>query len=237
MPAVVAAAIIAGGSFAAAKVASNANRDAANQSTSSANYAADVKSKSDQAALDFEKQQAAQNQSNFEATQKANYDQWAAREGRLSTLGQMLGMPGRNIPAYVPTTNLTGQPSGAGSAGGSTTSRTAPAISADKGDIGAQIDAYFKSQGVNNSETPYWVQKWSEFGAKDPAYFNQRLAAADVFGGNVATKPGPAAPVSGSTASLMPTTLGAMTTPYSPMAPALAAPAIRYQPTTMRSLM
>lgn len=54
--------------------------------------------------LAFQKQQAAAEQANFEATQKANYDQWRAKEVRMSQLGNLLGMPGRQIPNYVPTT-------------------------------------------------------------------------------------------------------------------------------------
>lgn len=55
-------------------------------------------------ALDYQRQQAAREQANFESTQHANYDQWAAKEHRLGSLGQLVGLRPREIPAYVPTT-------------------------------------------------------------------------------------------------------------------------------------
>lgn len=60
-------------------------------------------------------------------------------------------------------------------------SRPIPSISADKGDIAVQISAYFISQGVPDTETPYWTEKWDEFGKDDPPYFNRRVADADIF--------------------------------------------------------
>ncbi len=61
-----------------------------------------------------------------------------------------------------------------------------PTINAAAGDIPGQIRAYFKARGVSDQETDYWVQKWGEFGANDPNYFNSRLADADVFRGGQA---------------------------------------------------
>lgn len=84
---------------------------AANKSSGAAEHAADLQSQANTQALSFEQQQAQQQQANFEATQRANYDQWAAREQRLSNLGSLVGLGPRQIPAYVPTMN-TVQPSG-----------------------------------------------------------------------------------------------------------------------------
>ncbi len=70
----------------------------------------------------------------------------------------------------------------------------APSVTAANGDIGSQVAAYFKARGVapNPTSVDYWSQKWQEFGAKDPAYFNQRLAIADEFGGaKTASAPAP----------------------------------------------
>lgn len=61
---------------------------------------------------------------------------------------------------------------------------TMPGVNAGGGDIGQQINDYFTSQGVGTDETPYWQQKWNEWGSTDPDYFNRRLQQADVFGGS-----------------------------------------------------
>jgi hypothetical protein len=71
-----------------------------------ATHAADLQSKSAADALAFQKQQAAQDFANAQTTAQANYGQWAARQGRLSTLGQMVGLQPFNIPAYVPMTQV-----------------------------------------------------------------------------------------------------------------------------------
>jgi len=237
-----------------ASKAAGASERATTLQTSAAQQAALIKAKSDAEALAWEKQQAAIQQQNFNATQRANYDQWAARENRMSSLGGLVGLPARNIPAYMQSTAVvptgTGQtgtsgapaalpdgapgtapgaaPAGAAPGGApppAAASAGAPAVSADRGDIGTQVSNYFKARGVSDAETPYWVQKWAEFGAKDPAYFNQRLAQADIFGGGAgsaaAPRPGTPSPVPS------PYTLGSLAAPYAPRTPALAAPTIR----------
>lgn len=92
----------AGSSVAAGAIGSHAAGEAADKQTAAANYAADVQAKSAAEALAFQKQQAAQDLANAQAASRGNYDQWAARQGRLSTLGQMVGMKPFQIPAYVP---------------------------------------------------------------------------------------------------------------------------------------
>lgn len=116
MPAIVPLAIVAGSAISGAIAAhasgkaseaqSAAAKESADIQTKSANYAADVQSKSTADALDFQKEQAAQDQANFNSTSGANYGQWAAREGRLSSIGQALGLPARNIPAFVPSPTI-----------------------------------------------------------------------------------------------------------------------------------
>jgi hypothetical protein len=92
----------------------------------------------------------------------------AVPRGQIGPGPGQAGAPGATQPNVQPTQNNV--PTGA------------PAnVNAANGDIGQQISAYFKSRGVADSETPYWVQKWQEFGASDPTYFNQRLAQADIF--------------------------------------------------------
>lgn len=184
-----------GGQLFGAKMASDAN-----------DRAAELASQSQREALDFQKQMASQEQANFITAQNANYDQWAAREKRLSpyrasgqganqTLAGLLGLPAIDMPPPAPppqfqTMDFGGKtmpaPTTLSGLAGSTKTTTpggSSGVSASRGDIGGQISAYFKSRGVSDQETPYWVQKWGEFGAKDPAYFNQRLAQADIFRG------------------------------------------------------
>lgn len=144
-----------------------------------------LKSQQEQDQRNFELTQKT-NQANFERTQQANYGQWAQRQRNAgpfigagtesnNALSDALGLP-RNAGPRVPSYN---ESFGGGSGGG-------PAANIDptKGDIAGQVSAYFKSRGVADTETPYWAEKWNEFGAKDPAYFNKRLSDADIFRGN-----------------------------------------------------
>lgn len=103
MPAIVVASIIGAAATTGATVyATRKSGQAAALQTQTANHAADVQGQGAAAALQFQKEQAARDQAQFETTQHANYDQWAAREGRLGALGEMIGMGSRNIPGYVP---------------------------------------------------------------------------------------------------------------------------------------
>jgi hypothetical protein len=83
---------------------SRAAGKAADKQTQAANRAAELQSGSTREALDFEKQQSALEQQRSEADRRANYDQWLAREQRLGSLGQMVGLGQRTIPGYVPST-------------------------------------------------------------------------------------------------------------------------------------
>lgn len=101
MPAAVAIPLALGAGTAAAGIGaaalqSSAAKDAASKQQASA---AD--------ALAFQRQQAAQDFANAQVAQKGNYDQWAARQGRLSSLGQLVGMQPFNIPAYQPLQQVT----------------------------------------------------------------------------------------------------------------------------------
>ena len=81
---------------------SKATGNAADLQTQAANHAADVQAQSAANTLAFQQQQAQQAFNNAQAAQQGNYNQWAAKEGRLSTLGQMVGSKPFAIPAYVP---------------------------------------------------------------------------------------------------------------------------------------
>lgn len=148
-------------------------------------------------ALAFQKATSINAFQNNEASRLGNYNIWASQQGRLGALDALVGLSPRSVPAYVP--GVAPDFSGIGGAASTTagsntgvngskgTSGAAPSISASNGDIGQQVAAYFKSRGVSDAETPYWVQKWQEWGWSDPGYFNQRLAQAEVFGGGGGT--------------------------------------------------
>lgn len=117
MPAAVAiplitAAVTAGTSIAGAKMSSSAAKKAgetqaasaeraAQLQTEAANHAADLQAKAAAEALAYQKEQAQLDAARAEAAQRGNYDQWAAQQRRVSTLGEMLGLGARQIPAYV----------------------------------------------------------------------------------------------------------------------------------------
>lgn len=167
----------------AARIAAEAQQKAAQLIADAQERALKAELEQQEKTLQFQKDNAALAALNADRVNLGNYTQYAARQSNLGTLNDMLHMPARQVAPYVPLyTSLPG-----GSNGGTTTSGASsaamPGVAADKGDIGQQVAAYFKSRGVSDAETPYWVSKWAEFGAKDPAYFNQRLSQADVFGG------------------------------------------------------
>jgi hypothetical protein len=117
IPLAVAGVSAAATAYGAHKASSAADR-AAKQQTSSANYAADIQGRGNTDTLNFQKQQAAEDARRFELTQRANYDQWAARENRLGSLSQMMGLGNRGpIPGYVSSgaTGVGGPTSGGGS--------------------------------------------------------------------------------------------------------------------------
>lgn len=193
------------GAIVAAKMQSSAGRDAANTTAAAANHAADLSSQANAEALAFQKQQAENAFQNSEAARRANYDQYADQRRRVGSVGDAFGVPGfGDVPPYVPGVdpNLTGT-GGAPSVGdvlsGPSSSGGAPSVnfSAPADQLTAQLNAYFKSRGVANTETPYWVSKAAELVARgqqlnDPNYAMKRLAAADIFGGSSgATAPPP----------------------------------------------
>lgn len=107
------AAAAAGGSVVAAKLNSNAQQSAAKTNaeaqvkatdltTTAANHAADLQSADAGKALAYQQQQSALARADAESARRANYDQWASAQGRLGSLGQMVGLGSRDIPPYVP---------------------------------------------------------------------------------------------------------------------------------------
>lgn len=180
----------------AAKKQSQTAKEVAQIQTSSSDKALEAQTQSNREALDFQKQQAAQDLITHNATAKANYDQWAAREKRISSLGAALGLAPRDIPAFVPTPGQTDAPvsnpgnSGVATPGLASGGLSAPGPNASPDDVGHFVASYFASKGVKPQATSveYFVQKWPELVARgqelgDPDYPMKRLAAADEFGG------------------------------------------------------
>jgi hypothetical protein len=112
----VAAGAGAGATVYASNRAANAQTEAAQMQADAANRAGDLQAGAAHDALGFQESEASRNQANFEATQRANYEQWAAQQQRMSSLGQMAGLPARNIPGFVSTNTY--MPNGAGPASG-----------------------------------------------------------------------------------------------------------------------
>lgn len=78
-----------------------ANTDAANAAAEATKYAAQLQDEANRRAEIFSRQTAENQWLNSEAARKANYEQWAARENRISNLGVAMGMSARDIPAYA----------------------------------------------------------------------------------------------------------------------------------------
>jgi len=201
-----------------AKKQSRAATDSAKLQTDAANHAADLQAKAAAEALAFQRQQAEADFQNSEASRRGNYDQWAAAQRRLQTLNDLLGLGPREIPDYVPgkdpNLDTTGAPGGATTPPGTTppTGQGAGATGVDwtSPNLAAQLSAYFKSRGVADTEVPYWVGKAPELVARgreigNPNYANERLAAADIFGGaKPTTAPKPTtSPYSGTVGAIL----------------------------------
>lgn len=114
MPAVLAipafwAAVSAAGAGAAtiyaANKSSNAARDSATLATNSANHGADLQKQSADAALAFQQKQADLDRLTAETNRHADYDQWAAQQRRIGSIGELVGLGPRDIPGYVPMPN------------------------------------------------------------------------------------------------------------------------------------
>jgi hypothetical protein len=148
----------AGGAVASGAIQSKAAGNAAQLQTEAANKAAEIQAQSQREALAFQQQQAAEDARRFETTQRSNYDQWAARQGYQSTIGSMLGLPSRSIPAYV-SSLPGGSPQGVPSAGsGGADPKLRAAIDAYAAKNPANIEgltAALKQQGFNVDRFKY----------------------------------------------------------------------------------
>lgn len=98
----------------AAATSAKATSDATAQQLQYEREATAAQQKAAAEQLAYARQQSALSRQDAETNREGDYEQWAAREGRLSTIGGMLGLPARQIPAYRPL-----GPDGGGDAGGS----------------------------------------------------------------------------------------------------------------------
>lgn len=130
MPLVVAAIITGVAGLGAAKMVSDAS-----------DRAGKVTAKGTADTIAFEKEKAAQDLEMANSTQHANYDQWAAREGRMSSLGEMIGLPKRNIPAFQPIPGAAGSSTAAPAATSGTAATPGTGASASQ----AYFDSLFPS--------------------------------------------------------------------------------------------
>jgi hypothetical protein len=88
------------GSLFGAHQQSKAQNQAAQIEAAAQKYAADLQAKGQADALAFTKGQAENAYLNSEVARQGNYDQWAAGQRRLGSVGALIGMGDREIPAY-----------------------------------------------------------------------------------------------------------------------------------------
>lgn len=234
MPAAVAIPLIAAGASAGASIyaanrGSSAASRAAREQTQGANYAADIQARTNREAIEFQKQQAAEEARRYETDRQANYDQWAAREGRLGTLSQMWGFGNRPIPAYVP--------SRAGASSG-TQATAPPAAGTPQAFIAEWQQTHAPSEGIaplaaalkakgfdvgrymygttpSNNELNLGGEKWKVIGAEDSpttAYWYQPGMDDSAPGtiGQMARRPAPPMTAYTPTAYVAPSTIRAL---------------------------
>lgn len=77
---------------------------AAKTGADASDRAVDAQTAATDKTLAFQKDQAAEDKARFDATQRANYDQWVAKQKATNSLRAIAGLPPVDIPAFVPTT-------------------------------------------------------------------------------------------------------------------------------------
>jgi hypothetical protein len=90
------------GNLFAANIQANAADRAAQVAAAGNKYSADLTAKANADALKFQYANAENAYQNNEASRQGNYGLFAARERRLGTIGEEVGLGPREIPAYVP---------------------------------------------------------------------------------------------------------------------------------------
>lgn len=90
------------GNLFAANQASNAADKGASEAAAAAKYSADLTAKANADAQRFNERSAENAYQNNEAARQGNYGIFAARERRLGSIGEEVGLGAREIPSYVP---------------------------------------------------------------------------------------------------------------------------------------
>lgn len=222
---------VAGAQIYGAHKTSSAAKDAAKLQTDAANHAADLQKQSADAALAFQNEQAKRDYASAETTRHANYDQWVARERRISSLGDLLGLGPRDIPGYVPMPAFDG--AAAPSAPGATS--TSGNVM-DPAFIGQQVTSELAKYGVTPGprgsgvgDVAYWVDKIREGKGWEPYW-------ADKIRRGVQGTASAAPTTALATPSSSPLSIGAYLNPTRPtLTPALELPVTRYAPRTLGS--
>lgn len=234
------------GSLIGAGETAGATKSAAQTQANAATQAAQLQSTTAANTLAFEKQQAAQDLATQNATNLANYNQWAARQNRLSAFGQTIGLPAENIPAFSPIPNtLTGTttvPTSATSlptgASGTSASASASGNPTDPSYIQNQLTALYQSLGVQPTgrgtgptDIAYYADQIANTGGwqgGNIGYWTNRITS-DVrgTGGNGAaasTTPGTSSPQNALSNYLVPTQAAAPSVPMAALPPATYTP-------------
>lgn len=133
-----------------AQIQADAARETARLQTEAATKAAQLQKESSDAALGFTKQQALYGAQSAETDRSANYQQWAAKERRLGSIGEMVGLGQRDIPSYVPspTPNFDTPTPPPGPATGSAATVAGSGNPTDPAFINAQLQSVYKGLGV-----------------------------------------------------------------------------------------
>jgi hypothetical protein len=156
------------------KMQNDAAQKAADEQAAAYKYAADLQDAANKRAEQFSREQAENQYQNTEASRLGNYNQWAAREGRVSNLGQALGLSARNIPGYVPGVD----PRYTSSSSSSSTSGGLPPPPTFNPNATADVSGY------NDDVSKAVAQNYASLGTKptgpgsgptDLAYFAQRI--------------------------------------------------------------
>lgn len=145
------------GNIYGANAQSSAADQAASITAAAEKYIADLTAKSNADALAFNKSTAENAFQNNEVGRQTTYGQWAAKEGRLGYLGDLMGLPARQIPSYIPGVDphFDGSTSGAPPAPAANYNPLMAAINAGQNPQ-AVIDSFNKSQGLPTGASYAW---------------------------------------------------------------------------------
>jgi hypothetical protein len=201
------------GGATAANITAGATTQAAQTQADAATKAAQLQATTAANTLGFQQTQAQQDLATANATNLANYNQWAAKQGRLSDFGQTIGLPAENIPAFSPIPNAlngtsTTPNSSTTTPGGTPASGSTPSGTGNPTDpafIQSQLQGVYQSLGVKPTgpgsgptDIQYYANQIAATGGwqgGNASYWTNRIAS-DVKGGGASGGAAPAAPTS-----------------------------------------